>query len=302
MNLYFDLDTGNFVSSRGTSDVVSKLTFKRGDTTSLPVRFCRGITFVELASGASGILGLKETTVYDGEFIAAAASWTKTGTGTSTVYTFNLNLATTELNTLLGVGAAADVASVDLHMEMEFLEGDVRTSSNTILATVRNDIVKGDESGPTDITGGTPVNGVEATITLTIDQEPTVGDTFTIGTETWSWVLSSPTAFQIEVGASDIACAANAATAITADSAYVSATADGITKDLVITALMPGTGGHLAVSQVGDVLTGIGNLSGGVSPTSGYLGTMPVDADFLYVVCSVTDDEPLWKKIALSSL
>ena len=302
MNLYFDLDTGNFVSSRGTSDVVSKLTFKRGDTTSLPVRFCRGITFVELASGASGILGLKETTVYDGEFIAAAASWTKTGTGTSTVYTFNLNLATTELNTLLGVGAAADVASVDLHMEMEFLEGDVRTSSNTILATVRNDIVKGDESGPTDITGGTPVNGVEATITLTIDQEPTVGDTFTIGTETWSWVLSSPTAFQIEVGASDIACAANAATAITADSAYVSATADGITKDLVITALMPGTGGHLAVSQVGDVLTGIGNLSGGVSPTSGYLGTMQVDADFLYVVCSVTDDEPLWKKIALSSL
>jgi hypothetical protein len=302
VNLYFDLDTGNFVSSRGTSDVVSKLTFKRGDTTSLPVRFCRGITFVELASGASGILGLKETTVYDGEFIAAAASWTKTGTGTSTVYTFNLNLATTELNTLLGVGAAADVASVDLHMEMEFLEGDVRTSSNTILATVRNDIVKGDESGPTDITGGTPVNGVEATITLTIDQEPTVGDTFTIGTETWSWVLSSPTAFQIEVGASDIACAANAATAITADSAYVSATADGITKDLVITALMPGTGGHLAVSQVGDVLTGIGNLSGGVSPTSGYLGTMQVDADFLYVVCSVTDDEPLWKKIALSSL
>lgn len=34
----------------------------------------------------------------------------------------------------------------------------------------------------------------------------------------------------------------------------------------------------------------------------GYLGSMKVDSDYLYVVASVTDGVPVWKKIALTAL
>lgn len=166
MDLYFDLNKGQFVSSNGNGDLVSALRLKRGDTVEIVVRFCRGIVITELASGAAGKLGVKEVGDYDGDFVAAAPSWTKAGTGTSTTYTFQLNLDTEELDALLGVGAAEDVASVTLNFEMEFQVGDVITSSNTVTLTVDNDVIRGSESGPTDISGGTPVNETAATVTI----------------------------------------------------------------------------------------------------------------------------------------
>ena len=168
MNLYFDLDTGVFCSSPGSRDTVSALSFKRGDTVSLAVRFISGIVVQELGVGATGKLGLKEQGEYDADFVASDAAWTKTGTGTSTVYTFNLNLATSELNALLNDDGTEgnDVASVDLMMEMEWTDGGVTTSSNTITATVHNDVVKGSESGPAEISEGTPVNEAAASVTI----------------------------------------------------------------------------------------------------------------------------------------
>ena len=147
MNLYFDLDTGVFCSGPGSRDTVSSLSFKRGDTVSLAVRFISGIIVQELGVGATGKLGLKESGEYDADFVASDTAWTKTGTGTSTVYTFELNLNTSELNALLGHDGTEgnDVASVDLMMEMEWAVDGVTTSSNTITATVRNDVVKGSE-------------------------------------------------------------------------------------------------------------------------------------------------------------
>jgi hypothetical protein len=166
VDLYFDLNRGHFVTANGTSDQVTALRMKRGDTVHVIVRFCRGIVVVELGSGAAGQLGIKEVGDYDGDFVAAAPSWTKAGTGSGTTYTFELNLNTEELDDLLGVGAPADVASVELNFEMEFTVGDAITSSNTVRLTVDNDVIRGTESGPTDITGGTPVNETAATATI----------------------------------------------------------------------------------------------------------------------------------------
>jgi hypothetical protein len=151
VTLYFDVSTRNFVTSPGYRDVVSALTFKRGDNLALAVKFCSGTTILELASGATGKMGMKEVGDFDGDLVGGALSWTKTGTGTSTVYTFDLNLNTAELNTLLGVGEAADVASVNLNMEMEYIVSGQVTSSNTILATVQNDVNRDEDETPTGL-------------------------------------------------------------------------------------------------------------------------------------------------------
>jgi hypothetical protein len=149
VTLYFDLDTRNFVSALGVRDVVSRLSFKRGDNLAAAVKFISGVTVQELDAGATGKMGFKELGDFDGDLVGGATSWTKTGTGITTVYSFDLNLNTAGLNTLLGVGVAADVASVELNLEMEFVELGQTTSSNTILATVLNDVNRDEDLTPT---------------------------------------------------------------------------------------------------------------------------------------------------------
>jgi hypothetical protein len=283
-------------------DVVNSITFKRGDTVSIDISFVRGSVVQELTSGASGKFGLKEAGDYDADFVTAASSWTKTGTGTSTKYTFELPLNTAELNALL----AADAVSVDLMGEMQFVAGDERVSSNTITATVQNDVIKDDETGPTVISGGTPVNQTSATSTLTVANLPEANDTLiiTVGTtvETWTFVAGAPAAFQIQIGADEAATAANIITEL-GDSDLVTA-ASGGGADVDLTAAVSGTAGQYAIT--GTAISGADITSGSevaaVTATAGYLGTMKVDASFLYVVASVSGDIPTWKKTALSSL
>jgi hypothetical protein len=162
MLLYFDLDIAAFVSGPGTRDLLTALSVKRGDSLSLAVQFVSGTTPQELATGATGILGIKVAGDYDGDFIASAGSWTKTGTGTAALYTFTVSLNTTALAALL----AGDTAALAASLELEYLVGTVRTSSQTIALTIYNDVVKGLEAGAVEVTGGTPVNFVAATATL----------------------------------------------------------------------------------------------------------------------------------------
>ena len=144
MQLFFDLDAGIFVTAPGTRETLTAIAFKRGDTCSIAVQFLSGVDVQELASGAAGRIGMKANGDYDGDYIAADTAWTKTGTGTTTLYTFDLNLATTEIDTLL----TGHTASITALFEMEFLVGSVRTSSNTVSATILNDVNKGDETAP----------------------------------------------------------------------------------------------------------------------------------------------------------
>ena len=162
MTLYFDLDSALLVSSPGTRDVVTSLAFKRGDSCTLSIQFVSSGVVQELDSGATGKLGIKAAGDYAGDYIAAAPTWTKTGTLTDTVYSFSINLATDEINALLS-GSTPLVAAI---AELEFIVGSIRTSSQTIPVTIYNDVIKGTESGPTDVATGSPVNGVAATLTV----------------------------------------------------------------------------------------------------------------------------------------
>ncbi|MFZ4599695.1 MAG: hypothetical protein ACOYNN_13705, partial [Terrimicrobiaceae bacterium] len=58
-------------------------------------------------------------------------------------YRFDLNLNTVQINALFA--GVPTPAFVPLMLEIEWAEGDLRTSSNTLAVTLENDIVRGDE-------------------------------------------------------------------------------------------------------------------------------------------------------------
>ena len=299
MTLYFDLDAGIFVSGPGTRDRIDSLSFKRGDTCRIDLRFVSGITVQELAVGATGQIGLKESGQYDADFVAAATSWTKTGTGTSTVYSFDLNLATTELNALLGDDGTEgnDEESVALMFELEFVEDGVTTSSPTLTATVYNDVIKGDETGPTDITEGTPVNSSLAiTGTLTDGSSPVVFPTLIHGglyegKNYWSddGTIGAADGYQCYYTDGQWTLEKNVSSASTAR--WTSA--DAVAHPRLVSTWTPETAG-------GPDATGTPVITETV--TSGRVGTMKVATGYLYIVCSATDGVPVWKKIALTTL
>jgi len=143
MRLFLDLDTRSFIESVQFQRVVSSLALKRRDRLPVDVKFLRGGAVVELAAGSTGKLGLKADKDFNGVFAASDLDWAKTGSGDSTSYRFDLNLNTVQIDALFaGVPTPASVA---LMLEIEWAEGDLRTSSNTLSVTLENDIVRGDE-------------------------------------------------------------------------------------------------------------------------------------------------------------
>ncbi|MEI6073580.1 MAG: hypothetical protein WCS31_17475 [Verrucomicrobiae bacterium] len=143
MRLILDLDTRSFIESVQFQRVISSLVLKRRDRLPVDVQFLRGGTVVELAAGSTGKLGLKADKDFNGSFAASDLEWAKSGTGDATTYRFDLNLNTVQINALFaGVPTPASVA---LMLEIEWAEGDLRTSSNTLAVTLENDIVRGDE-------------------------------------------------------------------------------------------------------------------------------------------------------------
>jgi len=166
MRLFFDLDSGELVTAPGTRQRLTSLSLKRGDTLPIRLTFLREGVGQELPALATGQIGMKERGDFDGPFVASAPEWAKVGTGSSTYYALELDLNTVALDELLGVGDAVDVASVQLNMELEFVADGQISSSNTVLVTVANDVVKGNEGtplGPATTASIPPVNAVFAT-------------------------------------------------------------------------------------------------------------------------------------------
>lgn len=148
MRLYFDLDLRSFVTSPGTRDILSSLSFKRGDNFEVVVQFIQDAVVQELDGAATGKLGLKPTDDFDTDPVAIDEAWTKAGTGTDTTYTFQLDLFTTELEALF---TTADQVSTSLNLELEYIISGVRTSSNSVLTTVFNDVIKDGDATPTSL-------------------------------------------------------------------------------------------------------------------------------------------------------
>ncbi len=143
MRLFLDLDTRSFIESAQFQRAVSSLVLKRRDHLPVDVQFLRGGVVVGLADGATGKLGLKADKDFNGSFAASDLEWTKSGTGDATTYRFDLNLNTVQINALFA--GVPTPAFVTLMLEIEWAEGELRTSSNTLAVTLENDIVRGDE-------------------------------------------------------------------------------------------------------------------------------------------------------------
>ena len=152
MRLFLDLDTRSFIESAQFQRVVSTLVLKRRDRLPVDVQFLRGGMVVELPGGSLGKLGLKADKDFNGAFAASDLEWTKSGSGAVTSYRFDLNLNTVQIDALFA--GVPTPSSVSLMLEIEWADGDLRTSSNTLAVTLENDIIRGDEGIPQD---GDPV-------------------------------------------------------------------------------------------------------------------------------------------------
>ena len=171
MNLFFDLDTSQLVTGAGTRSPLSTLALKRGDNLAIKLVFLSNGQVVELAAGATGVIGIKAAGDYDGDYLAVASSWTKTGTGTSTVYSLALDLNTEELADELGVGAAPDKARVAVMFELEFEAAGIRTSSQTVNATVNNDVNRGTEGTPSALPDAVDFLIAQGVLPLSVDTD-----------------------------------------------------------------------------------------------------------------------------------
>ncbi|SDU30984.1 hypothetical protein SAMN05444156_3270 [Verrucomicrobium sp. GAS474] len=151
MQLYFDLNAGSLVVGPLNNTAVAKLAFKRGDSQTISLQFCRGGSVVDLDDTAStGIFGIKVKGDYNGGYIVSDLAWEKAGAGASAVYTFSPSFNTTELNTLIDNGGHP-LASVTCMGEIQVRStAGLITSSNTWDAIILDDVIKGDEGIPTD--------------------------------------------------------------------------------------------------------------------------------------------------------
>jgi hypothetical protein len=150
MKIFVDVDNGTFLVSAGFNGERKQFNFKRGDSGQLDVAFLSNQVEEDLGGAAVVKFALKEVGKYDAGFVVYLDSWTKVGG----VYVGKPNFNTTQLNTLLGHGDADadnDVTSVPLMMEVSWsVDGVDWLSTKTVVATVGNDVIKGDEGVPVD--------------------------------------------------------------------------------------------------------------------------------------------------------
>jgi hypothetical protein len=311
MRFVIDLDSLELIESATDRRRVSLVEGKRGDDAPFEVIFVRSGVAEELAASSVLTFGAKQENKYDANAVVLDDSFAKSGSGTAAKYLANPSFNTTALNALFAIDAndTNDPPYVDLMAEFAWQVGTgAPTSTKTFRYRVHNDVIRGDEVGPVEITGGTPVNQAFASLEIEFDILPTAGDILTIEsdvTETWEFVTGTPSGGEIQIGATLADCAANLAAVL--GSTAVDAAQVGSTPAVILTAYVGGTAGNaITVTSSNTGLFGVDldaePLAGGVDATAGRLGTMKVASGFLYIVDSVTSDVPTWKKIALSAL
>lgn len=207
-------------------------------------------------------------------------------------YIGNPSFNTEELNTAFNKDTDEnnDIAYLDLMGEVTWTDGPggEPTSTDTFTSRVNNDVLRGDEVGPVDITEGTPVNE-KLTITGTLTSNGTTPVTFPFlyksGTQSGKSKYEDSTGQYISnwdgsqwtVGSNDT------------PEAYWTSSENVATPDLVVTwtPASPATGTPSVAKT---------------AATSGRAGSMRFDEDFQYLACSFSSGSPFWKKIALSAL
>lgn len=163
MRIDIDIDLKMIVPYPGVKTARDTIPFKRGDSDRVEVAYWRNLTRIDLEAGATGKLGMKELTKYDGDFVVSDLDWTKEADGDDFLYVFEPNFNTIQLNDLLGHdGAGQDTSDdegyVDLMLEIEWNEGGKIGSTNTATARIHNDVIKGDEGVPADANPAYPTS------------------------------------------------------------------------------------------------------------------------------------------------
>lgn len=169
------------------------------------------------------------------------------------------------------------------------------------------DIVIGANLPYYQLTFQTPVNAVASQGTITMAGIAVTGETFAIGTQTFTWKAARSVAGEVTIGADAPAAVTNIVTAITADLATVTAV-DGAGDTVVVTAVIKGIVGNSIVfteASTNMTVNGAGTLGttrAGVDGTVGGKGDAALDATYLYICIDInTIADNNWRRIALGS-
>lgn len=301
MQIYVDLATKSLIRAVGDSRQITQLDFKRGDGASIEIIFVQDGTQTEITTGSIITFGAKVSGKYDANALVLESGFSLSGSGTTAKYVGSPSFNTEDLNDAFALDGndANDVASLDLMGEITWTDGPTGepTSTQTFTVRVNNDVLRGTEVGPVDITEGTPVNSSLAiTGTLTDGTDPVTFPTLIYGGvyegyPFWSesGTIGDANGHQCYYTDGQWTLEKNVSSASTAR--WTSA--DAVAHPRLVSTWTPETVG-------GPDATGTPVFSETV--TDGRLGSMKVDEDFLYVVCKATGGVPFWKKITLESL
>ena len=291
MRFVIDLNTLDVINSETDRNRVTMVEGKRGDDSPFEVVFVRNGVVEELDGPPTLTFGAKPSGKYDAAAVVLTSAFTASGSGSTFKFSGTPSFNTAELNALFLIDGndENDPAYVDIMAEFSWSVGSAApSSSRTFIFRVHNDVLRGDESGPLDITGGTPRNDLTVTVagTLTDGTDPVVFPVMIYDGQNNSKPKYRNIAADCQVAWSGSTWTLE----FPVGEGFVNWTSseDVATPDLVTTwtPTSPATGTPTVT----------------VHPTPGALGCMQVDTTNLYVVCEVTDGVPLWKKIALSTI
>jgi len=144
MRIYLDLDSRRLLTT--PTRPLSLLEFKRRDNDSIELQFLRDAVVQQLPAGTTARVGIKPDGNYNAPFLAVT-TLTQSGTGTATVYSGELNLHTTAMATAF----AGEPVTLPAMLEVEWVTGDVVSSSKTLPTTLHNDVIRGDEGQPVSL-------------------------------------------------------------------------------------------------------------------------------------------------------
>jgi hypothetical protein len=144
MRIYLDLDSRRLLTT--PTRPLSLLEFKRRDNDSIELQFLRDAVVQQLPAGTTARVGIKPDGNYNAPFLAVT-TLTQSGTGTATVYSGELNLHTTAMATAF----AGEPVTLPAMLEVEWVTGNVVSSSKTIPTSLHNDVIRGDEGQPVSL-------------------------------------------------------------------------------------------------------------------------------------------------------
>lgn len=192
MRLYIDTETNQFVVNPLQRAPIDSVSFKRGDAAQVNIQFTNGSTVLSAVSSRDVKFGIKASGNYDGDYLVFTDDYTMNGNDYVLTPSFN----TAGLNTILGSDSLTgnDVASVNTMLEVTWSDdGSSWYSSNTITATINNDVNKGLEGTPVELPSpedwlAEQFDYLEAEadplVTLTSDEDATVV-TLNVPAGTW---------------------------------------------------------------------------------------------------------------------